>query len=208
VSDGRLGLAVLNRGLPEYEVLPWPVNNGVAIAVTLLRCMEWLSRADLDTRHGHAGPMEFTPEAQGLGHHVFEYAVVPHPGTWRDEDALPLREAQAFEAPLRARLTSAHPGKLPGTWSFATVEPGSVVLSAVKRAEDEDALVVRLYNPTGRAVETTLRLLFPFREVLVANLNEARLADDRAAHPQVRDGDQSVRLSLRGGEIVTLLIRF
>ncbi|HEY7782562.1 MAG TPA: glycoside hydrolase family 38 C-terminal domain-containing protein [Ktedonobacterales bacterium] len=207
VSDGRVGLAVLNRGLPEYEVLPWPVNKGVAVALTLLRCVEWLSRGDLDTRHGHAGPMEYTPEAQCLGQHVFEYAIVPHPGTWREEDALPLREAQAFEAPLRARLTSAHQGKLPGAWSFATVEPGAVVLSAVKRAEDEDALVVRLYNPTERALETTLRMLFPFREARLATLNEALVADG-AAHPLTRDGDQGVRLALRGGEIATLLLRF
>lgn len=209
ISDSRIGLAVLNRGLPEYEVMPWPVNGGVAVALTLLRCVEWLSRADLDTRRGHAGPMEFTPNAQCLGHYVFEYALVPHAGTWHADEALPLVEGLAFEAPLRAQVTSLHDGKLPTAWSFLSVAPHVVVVSAVKRADREDALVVRLYNPTERAVETEVRLLFTFREALLAYLNEdERPSAEAAAHHLSPIEDQGVRLTLRGGEIVTLLFRF
>jgi mannosylglycerate hydrolase len=209
VSDGRVGLAVLNRGLPEYEVMPWPLNNGVAVALTLLRCVEWLSRADLSTRHGHAGPMERTPDAQELGRHVFDYALVPHADAWQSGDAAPLVEAQAFEAPLSAHLTDAHPGPLPLAWSFVTLAPETVVLSAVKRAEREDALIVRIYNPTERSVEAEVRLLFPFREARLANLNEVALPESEAvAHQLAPIGDQGVRLELRGGEIATLLLRF
>src|SRR5262249_12903058 len=85
LSDGTHGLGVLNRGLPEHEGLAVPGAAGTAVsavALTLLRCVEWLSRDDLATRRGHAGPPLHTPEAQGLGTHVFEYALVPHPGTW------------------------------------------------------------------------------------------------------------------------------
>jgi alpha-mannosidase len=209
VSDGHIGLAVLNRGLPEYEVLPWPINGGVAIALTLLRCVEWLSRSDLRTRREHAGPMLHTPEAQLLGRHVFEYALVPHAGVWHAEGAAPLVEAQAFEAPLRAQETSLHPGALPVAWSFVTVAPQTVVLSAAKRAEREDALVLRLYNPTERSVEAEVQLLFPFREARLVNLNEEVLpATEVATHNLVPIGDQGMRLALRGGEIATLLLRF
>ena len=209
VHDGRMGLAVLNRGLPEYEVLPWPINNGVAVALTLLRCVEWLSRADLTTRRGHAGPMEFTPKAQCLGAHVFEYALVPHAGTWSAEDAAPLREAQAFEAPLRAQVTDQHPGRLPAAWSFLTLSPRTLVVSAIKRSEREDALIVRIYNPTSDAVDADVRLLFACREAALANLNEDALpAEEFAAHHLTRIDDQGTRLRLRGGEMVTLLFRF
>ncbi|MGH2515126.1 MAG: alpha-mannosidase, partial [Ktedonobacterales bacterium] len=92
VSDGARGLAVLNRGLPEYEVLHYQDGETSAVALTLLRCVEWLSRDDLATRHNHAGPAIYTPAAQGLGVHAFEYALVPHPGTWRAEDAAVVRE--------------------------------------------------------------------------------------------------------------------
>ena len=107
VSNGTIGLAVLNRGLPEYEVVQEGPGitgkNAMAIAITLLRCVEWLSRGDLPTRRGHAGPMEYTPEAQCLGQHEFDYALIPHSGTWQAEEALVLREAQAFNIPIHTR---------------------------------------------------------------------------------------------------------
>src|SRR5258706_143253 len=101
-SDGERGLAVLNRGLPEYELVPAAAAAGISpgstVALTLLRCVDWLSLEDLAPRRGHAGPMLHTPEAQGLGKHVFEYALVPHAGDWQAGKALVAREAAAFGA--------------------------------------------------------------------------------------------------------------
>jgi alpha-mannosidase len=209
VSDGTVGLSVLNRGLPEYEVMPWPVSGGVAIALTLLRCVEWLSRADLDTRRGHAGPMEHTPAAQCLGESVFEYALVPHTGTWGAQGAMPLLEAQAFEAPLRARAAEAHAGKLAPAWSFATVAPDTVVVSAIKRAEGENALVLRLYNPTDHPTRADISLLFTFRSVRLVDLNEGELPEaENQAHSLAMSEHHGVGLQLRAGEIVSLLFRF
>jgi alpha-mannosidase len=53
VSDGQVGLMVANRGLPEVEVLSTP--GGAEIAVTLLRCVGWLSRDDLNTQACRTG---------------------------------------------------------------------------------------------------------------------------------------------------------
>src|SRR5947209_4250639 len=50
ISNGTTGLGVLNRGLPEYEILqdgPGLAPGHMAVALTLLRCVEWLSRATL-----------------------------------------------------------------------------------------------------------------------------------------------------------------
>jgi alpha-mannosidase len=208
LSDGTFGLAVLNRGLPEYEVVPASAagaeQTGSAVALTLLRSVEWLSRDDLATRRGHAGPPLHTPEAQGLGTHVFEYALVPHPGTWEAEDAFILQEAHAYEAPLRARAVEQHAGPLAPHWSFAHVTPGTVLISAIKHAEREDALVVRLVNPSSHPTEAELILAVPFRAVAQVNLAEERL--DAAVTVQLaRILNTGVRTHLRGGEIQTLL---
>ncbi|HLZ22124.1 MAG TPA: glycoside hydrolase family 38 C-terminal domain-containing protein [Ktedonobacterales bacterium] len=202
VSDGTRGLAVLNRGLPEYEVLPYEDGEASAVALTLLRCVEWLSRDDLATRHNHAGPKLHTPDAQGLGTHVFEYALVPHPGTWRAEDAAVAREAQAFEAGLRASVTEQHDGPLGASWSFVHVAPATVTLSAVKRATDSDALIVRLHNPLPAPVTSEVTLALPFRDASVVNLNE----DERPEETRdlARILSTGVRIELRGGEIKTL----
>ncbi len=205
VSDGTVGLAVLNRGLPEYELLHLDGATS-AVALTLLRCVEWLSRDDLTTRKGHAGPMIHTPEAQGLGSHSFEYALMPHPGTWEAEDCAVLQEAHAYEAPLRAHATEQHEGTLPPLWSFVHVTPGNVLVSAVKRAEQEDALIVRLVNPSRRPVVAEVILATPFRQAEIVNLAEERAHGGENAR-LARILSTGVRTHLRGGEIQTLLFR-
>ena len=99
VSDGQRGVLLANRGLPEYEVLPGSDDTpGVTLALTLLRCVGWLSRGDLHNRNGHAGPGLATPQAQCPGRHTFHYALVPHAGNYMTAQ----QQAQAFNAPLRA----------------------------------------------------------------------------------------------------------
>ena len=198
VSDGSLALAVLNRGLPEYEVIT-DEHGHSAVAVTLLRCVEWLSRGDLATRRGHAGPPLFTPEAQCQGLSVFDYALVPHSGTWESEEALVLREAQTFNVPVRVFVSDQHVGALPATASIVEVEPRSLVVSAIKRQYDGDGLVVRVYNPLGYAVEASIRPGFAASQAFVANLLE---------QPQEQlfwGGDEPLHIGMRTGEIVTVL---
>ena len=173
LSDGEYGLAVLNRGLAEYEVVR-TAEGGSALALTLLRCTEWLSRDDLRTRRGHAGPPLFTPEAQGLGRQVFEYALVPHAGTWATDEAFVLREVPAYESPLRSMVTDQHAGGglLSEEWSFVRVEPASVMVSALKRSQDGEALILRLCNPLAEEVGVEMTLAAPFEGVDIVDLSE------------------------------------
>jgi mannosylglycerate hydrolase len=209
VSDGTRGLAVLNRGLPEYEVVPEAEHGGAVVALTLLRAVEWLSRGDLTTRRGHAGPALLTPGGQCLGDHTFEYALVPHAGWWDGASMEVANAAEDFEAGLRAVATGTHEGALPAVWASVTLAPPELALSALKRAEREDGLVLRVYNPTARPVSASVRLPRPFRAVRLVNLNEDELPEtEAAAHQLAREGDDAVRLGVRAGEIVTLLFEF
>jgi len=194
VSDGRRGLLVAARGLPEAAALPG--DSGVTIYLTLLRCVGWLSRDDLATRQGAAGPALPTPGAQCPGRHVFHYSVVPHRGTWEEAAA----QARAFAAPLRAVAVEAHPGPLPPTLGFLDVEPASVVVSAVKPAEDGEGFVVRVYNPTDADAQARLRVWRHLLRAELANLNESGLEDLPV------DGS-TVRFPVRAGQVVTLRLR-
>ena len=191
VNDGKHGLLLANRGLPEYEALPGP--DGVTLALTLLRCVGWLSRPDVATRKGPAGPTVETPGAQCPGRHVFEYAVVPHEGGW--ESAFP--EAHRFSRPMRATV-AAGSGALPAAGSLVESKPAQLVVSAVKAAEDGRGLVVRVYNAGDRTVHGRVRLREPHRRVELVNLNEEPLAE-----APVEDGWVSVRA--KRNEIVSLL---
>ncbi len=198
VCDGALGLGVLNRGLPEYEITSDDAGR-MAIALTLLRCVEWLSRGDLSTRRGHAGPMELTPEAQCQGINEFDYALVPHSGDWEADESLVLREAQAFNMPVRVVAGSQHEGDLPSLSALLSVEPRSLVVSAIKRANNDEGMLVRVYNPSGHAIEATIRPGFASERVYAANLLEEQ---DEQLFWQ---GGEPLHVGVRGGEIVTLL---
>jgi alpha-mannosidase len=215
MSDGTAGLAVFNRGLPEYEALQ--TGAGVGVALTLLRCVGWLSRSDLSTRPGSAGPEVATPEAQCLGEYEFHYAVAPHAGTW---EAI-LHDAHAYNAPCTIVTDRTTEGVLPSdaeepapiAWepvprpaglevlppsaSFVTLEPSELVLSALRQARGGSGLMVRCYNPTVRAVTGRLRLLWPLRSAALVNF----LGEEQG---ELRIEEGEVVFEAGAGRIVTI----
>jgi mannosylglycerate hydrolase len=194
VSDGQRGLMLANRGLPEYEVLDGA--EGVTIALTLLRCVGWLSRSWMRTRPVQAGPLIPTPGAQEQGRHLFHYSLVPHESGWETA----FLQAHRFAVPARAVFVAGGKGELPPAGSLLSVRPESFVLSALKEAEDGQGLIVRLYNIADRPVEGEARLEEAWQAVERTNLNEEPLGP-----AEVRDG--WVRLSLRPNDIATLRFR-
>ncbi|MCJ7667431.1 MAG: glycosyl hydrolase-related protein, partial [Anaerolineae bacterium] len=191
VNDGKVGLMVANRGLPEYEVMSGP--QGSTIALTLLRCVGWLSRDDLTTRRGHAGPALETPGAQSPGRYIFAYSLIPHAGGWQRA----YREAHAFAAPLRAIPTGLHKGLLPPEQDFICIEPESLVISAIKMASLQ-GLVVRFYNIEEKEAQGQLRLSIPFTKAMLVNLNEEVISEIPI------DEEGGITLPVRGKEIVTV----
>jgi len=169
LSDGRVGLLVANRGLPEVEFIP--DDNQTIIALTLLRCVGWLSRDDMHCRQGHAGPELPTPEAQCLGRHTFHYALVPYADAqWEQVRA----EAEAFRAPLRAVTTGVHAGPLPPATSLVQVEPSSFILTTIKQPEERSTpgLIVRGVNMSDQPIIVHLRPWRRFDRIARVNLNE------------------------------------
>jgi 2-O-(6-phospho-alpha-D-mannosyl)-D-glycerate hydrolase len=203
VSDGAHGLAVLNHGLAEYEIVSR--EGGDAVAVTLLRSVGWLSRGDLTTRDGHAGPMLATPGGQGLGEQTARYAILTHAGDWQSDGAV-LREAQAFESPLRALPAEQRDGDLPASWSFVQVTPDAVAISAIKRAESGEELIVRLYNPGDQPQETVLTFGAPHADIREVRLDEEPLDDD--GRGEIEYSGTAARLIVGAGQIRTLLCTF
>jgi len=123
--DGKVhGLSVLNQTKYGYDAV------GNTLRLTLLRSPKW-------------------PDAEAdMGHHHFHYALYPHAGTWKE--TLTVRHGYEYNYPLTAVVTTAHPGTLPASHSFASVAPENVVLTAVKKAEDANGLIFRVYEWAGK----------------------------------------------------------
>jgi mannosylglycerate hydrolase len=192
LSAEGCGLMVANRGLPEVEA-----GGGREIALTLLRCVGWMSRDDFPARTGHAGPMLPLPGAQMEGRWEFDYALIPHAGDWRAAE----REARAFETPPRAVETGAHAGALPDRGSIVEASPAEFEISAVKPPEEGRGLLVRGWNSSGRPLRVRLR---PGRKS--ARAERVSLAEERlAALRPAKTGE----VSFEAGpfEIVTVIFR-
>jgi alpha-mannosidase len=149
---------------------------------------------------------------------------VPHSGDWQAEECLVLREAQTFTTPVRAIVVpAAHtaaeqagegtgrsqeisPPPEPSLQSCATfigIEPRVLVVSAIKRSNTGNGLIVRVYNPLSRTIEASLRPGVGPTKVFVANLREEQQEE------LLWNGEagEALRFSIRAGEIMTLLFR-
>ncbi|MHA1764339.1 MAG: alpha-mannosidase [Promethearchaeota archaeon] len=190
VQDSSRCVAILNKGLPEYEAIK-NSDGTITLAITLLRCVGWLSRGDLATRKSNAGPDLKTPGAQCLGPHEFELSLIMEngKGNWLDSE-IPCR-GKEFNNPLIAfcpmmintpmriadKIYFAQMGilsyfikprpsdvehYLPEKFSFLEIENKKIQLSALKKAERSNELILRCYNLSNKTEESKVN----FNELL------------------------------------------
>lgn len=169
LNNSKGGLAVLSKGLPEYQILP----EENTIALTLFRSVGWIA-TEINTRIGDAGPKILTPDAQCLRQMVFEYAVYPHEGDVIT-GKVP-RVADAFNSDLLVVKTTAHKGILPECQKFIELKDEKEVLkvTAIKRSEDGKSIIIRCYNPSDDIVKGILNSSFKIKNAFYVNLAEEK----------------------------------
>jgi alpha-mannosidase len=132
LGNDQHGFSLLNNSKYGYDA------KGNVLRLTLLRA-----------------PNDPDPVAD-QGMHHFVYALYPHAGTWKR--ALTERQGWDFNYKLQAVQVETHAGKLPPIHSFVGVDGQNVVLTAVKKAEDSNALIFRFYEWAGKDGEVVLHV--------------------------------------------------
>ncbi len=190
VESESLSAAIIARGLYEAEVRP--ESQGSSILLTLLRCVGWLSRSDLATRRGGAGPEIETPGAQEIGEHRFDFALTAWAGSYLDADVV--QSAAAYTCPPRVFPAS----NQAAAWLLGCNNP-RVVFSTARPAERGRAVRMRAYSASPNP--ETARFSFPARaRVRIVDLAGSRIAAGTAAR-RMRDG--SIELEMRPFQVVT-----
>jgi len=166
MTDGKAGFAVLNStGMREYEAMD---TEDRPLAITLFRAFTYRNCPIF-------GRYEVYPEmelAQCPGHFEWTYALYPHVGDWTHGV---FEQAERLNLPLEAAQAGPHKGNLPKTLSFLQIKGKGLQLSAFKRAEDrKTSYIVRLFNPTNKAVSGELVLFKSVKKAWRTNLNEER----------------------------------
>ena len=161
VNDGTRGLTIVNRGMPEYEVYD---DSERTVALTLQRSVGRLSGGS------DAPGAKLTPGAQWPGLHRFEYSIVPHAGSW--EEARVWVQAHQHDVPMYCIQTDAHDGDLPMAHSFLDVTPSELLVTAVKKAEDRDTVIVRFFNIFDKQIHGATVRMDRAASARATNLNE------------------------------------
>ncbi len=177
-------LALLTRGLPEYEARP--TERGPELCLTLLRAVGLISRPSgaIATRPLGAGPQLSTPDGQCLGHHECEYALLP--GADALDAAALLRASQDYRYPLIAAPADAR-------FEPPLSVEGDAVVSCLKGAEDGDGVILRCFNPTESPIQAKISGDFT---VSIARLDETEI--QAVVAPAI---------DLAPGQVVTLRLR-
>jgi alpha-mannosidase len=131
LSDAKHGLSLLNDCKYGYDA------KGNVLRLSLLRSPVWPD-----------------PHADE-GHHEFTYAIYPHPGDWRE--ALTVRRGYELNYPPLAMQSERHAGALSDSHSFLEVQGDNVVVTALKKAEDSEDMIVRFYEWAGKDGNVQLR---------------------------------------------------
>ena len=147
-GDGSYGVALLNDCKHGYDI-----HDGV-MRLSLLRA-----------------PTHPDPDAD-QGAQSFTYALLPHPGDWRDAGVI--QAAEELTTPLRVMPTSLPVGT---ARSLIAVDTPQVIVEAIKRAEDSDAVIVRLYEAWGRACRARITTSLPHRSVVLCDLLEREIRE-------------------------------
>ena len=166
-SEGHYGVALLNDCKYGHSV-----HDGV-LSLTLIK-----------------SGIEPNPMADVEMHH-FTYSILPHSGGWREGGVV--REGYKLNQPAYA-LANAAEGL---DFSFAGVQPANIIMETVKRAEDGEGTVLRLYECDDALTKASIRLPAGARRAWSCDLLE-----ERERELEICDG--CVEYTFKPFEIVTI----
>jgi alpha-mannosidase len=126
------------------------------------------------------------------GKHRFTYALMPHAGDFREAGVI--AAAEDLNAPLMVVRGDLANGE---RRSLVDVDKPQVVVESIKRAEDSDATIVRLYEAWGGRCTARLRTTLPVSRAFLCDLLE-RNRDEIAVSQGV------IKLELTPFKILTL----
>jgi alpha-mannosidase len=149
----------------------------------------------ISTRRSHAwDPIYYFTQA---GNHSMRTALYPHRGGWRER----YRDGIAFNYPLIAFMASGDVASgNPGTaWGeFLRLEPENLIMTALKKSEDDNSLALRFYEAEGRFTHAHVRLAQPILKAWRTNLIEEE------PQPIAVNSQGGLDVQIQPWEIVTL----
>lgn len=145
LSEGGYGVSILNDCKYGYNV------HGNVMKITLMRAPN-------------------NPDATAdEGISTFRYSLYPHAGAWREADTVKLGFNENIR--LKAGFIKGNGGSDTGR-SFGKICGDSVILDAVKKAQDGNGIIVRVYEAETRHCKAEVEFDFDYSKVIECNMME------------------------------------
>lgn len=139
-----------------------------------------------DSKYGHDikdGVMRLTLLKSGIEpnlttdqeEHFFTYSIYPHGGDWREANTVQM--AYMLNNPVETKFEDAHEGKLPKSLSMVKVDKDNVIVEVVKKAEDNDDIIVRMYECYNKRTKVSVEFFEDLKGVVECNLMERDLEE-------------------------------
>ncbi|MBQ3016489.1 MAG: alpha-mannosidase [Clostridia bacterium] len=171
ISESGYGIAVLNDSKYGFSA-----DEGT-ITVSCLR-----------------GPT-FPNKNADMGKHSFTISLIPHTGDIKDGRVI--EEAYSLNQPADFIEICKCSGTLPEEYSLVSCDSDSVIVEGIKRAEDSDDLIVRLYEAYNAHSSATLTLGEKFSKAYLCDLMENPIKE-------IAITNNSVTLPMNNFEIETI----
>lgn len=176
----------VENGIPTYEI-PFGSQTRVQ-SVQEIPALKWADLSDdnngitlvNDCKYGHScidNTLRLTlirttydpdpiPE---VGDHRIRFGVITHHGPCNITEAT--RAGEEFNSYMSVLSSTVHGGQLPSEKSFVEVLTPNVFISAIKKAEDSDGLVIRMFEAEGRDTEAKIRI----SDIMKSNANAVEI---------------------------------
>jgi alpha-mannosidase len=146
LSDAQHGFSLLNDSKYGYDA------KDNVLRLSLLRSPTWPD-----------------PHADE-GHHEFTYALFPHAAGW--QQAMTIHRGYELNYPVLAVPTQTHFGPLPAQQSFFSTTANNVIITSIKKNEDDGALSLRFFEWAGTKGSVPLKLPTGLKVAGTTNLME------------------------------------
>jgi alpha-mannosidase len=177
LGDSADGFSLINESKYGYDA------KDNVLRISLLRSPTW-------------------PDAEAdRGHHHFAYSLYPHAGDWKQ--ALTVRRGYEFNSKLTAVAVNQHAGSSPTHNSFVSADQDNIVVTALKKAEDGDALLLRFYEWAGKTSEVHFTLPPGATSAHLTNLMEQPEGSALAV-----SGDGKIAVPVHPFEIVSVRVDY
>ena len=132
-------------------------------------------------------------------HHSFTYSLYPHKGILNNCETL--KHAYLLNQKMESVSVEKQSGVLPEEYSFVHSGGGDAIVDTIKKAEDSNAIILRMYEPYNKRETVEFVLGFNVKRAYICDLMENN-------EREIEVNDNKIRIDFKNYEIVTVKIEY